>query len=387
MSKNKLGQYFTKNLQLKNKVYDFILNNPTTILEPSVGRGDLVDYVLSKNNQIQFDMFEIDNTIKLLNSIDSNKVIYKDFITTKINKTYDTIIGNPPYIRTKTSNLYIDFINKCVNLLNENGELIFIIPSDFFKLTCSVKVLNDILQKGTFTHIYHNDSETLFENANINVIVFRYCKNFNLPKTLYYNDNLLYLNNNNGLITFDNKINNNLYTFDDVFDICVGMVSGKEEIFKNDIGNIKLITGNNKIEKYIYIEKFPSEYNDINEYLIKNKEVLLSRKIKKFNDNNWFEWGAPRNIKYITNNLNKNCIYLYNLTRKSEVAFINKVNYFGGNLIMLVPKNLKTPDSFLKKILEYLNSSVFKNNFTFSKRFKIGHRQISNSIIPSFVFN
>jgi adenine-specific DNA-methyltransferase len=193
-----------------------------------------------------------------------------------------------------------------------------------------------------------------------------------------------------------------------VFDICVGMVSGKEEIFKNDIGNIKLITGNNKIEKYIYIEKFPSEYNDINEYLIKNKEVLLSRKIKKFNDNNWFEWGAPRNIKYITNNLNKNCIYLYNLTRKSEVAFINKVNYFGGNLIMLVPKNLKTShrleenpkgflktpdesllvsDKFLKKILEYLNSSVFKNNFTFSKRFKIGHRQISNSIIPSFIFN
>ena len=384
MSKNKLGQYFTKNLQLKNKVYDFILNNPTTILEPSVGRGDLVDYVLSKNNQIQFDMFEIDNTIKLLNSVDSAKVIYKDFINTKINKTYDTIIGNPPYIRTKTSNLYIDFINKCVNLLNENGELIFIIPSDFFKLTCSVKVLNDILQKGTFTHIYHNDSEKLFENANINVIVFRYCKNFNLPKTVYYNDKLLYLNNNNGLITFDNKINNNLYTFDDVFDICVGMVSGKEEIFKNDIGNIKLITGNNKIEKYIYIEKFPSEYTHINNYLLENKEMLLSRKIKKFNDNNWFEWGAPRNIKYITNNLNKNCIYLYNLTRKSEVAFINKVNYFGGNLIMLVPKNLNLN---LNKILQYLNSVEFKNNFIFSNRFKIGHRQISNSIFPSSLFN
>jgi len=384
MSKNKLGQYFTKNLELKNKVYDFILNNPTTILEPSVGRGDLVDYVLSKNNQIQFDMFEIDNTIKLLNSIPINQVIYKDFLTTKINKTYDTIIGNPPYIRTKTSNLYIDFINKCVNLLNENGELIFIIPSDFFKLTCSVKVLNDILQKGTFTHIYHNDNEKLFENANINVIVFRYCKNFNLPKTIYYNNKLLYLNNNNGLITFDNKINNNLYTFDDIFDICVGMVSGKEEIFKNNIGNIKLITGNNKIEKYIYIENFPSEYNNINEYLLKNKELLLSRKIKKFNDNNWFEWGAPRNIKYITNNLNKNCIYLYNLTRKSEVAFINKVNYFGGNLIMLVPKSTNLN---LKNILKYLNSNDFKNNFIFSKRFKIGHRQISNSIIPSSICN
>ena len=30
-----LGQYFTKNLSLKEKVYSFILNNPDIILEPS----------------------------------------------------------------------------------------------------------------------------------------------------------------------------------------------------------------------------------------------------------------------------------------------------------------------------------------------------------------
>ena len=39
------GQYFTKNVDLQKKVYEFIHNNPETILEPSVGRGDLVKYI------------------------------------------------------------------------------------------------------------------------------------------------------------------------------------------------------------------------------------------------------------------------------------------------------------------------------------------------------
>jgi hypothetical protein len=39
------GQYFTTNEQLKEKVVEFILNNPTTILEPSVGQGNLVFHI------------------------------------------------------------------------------------------------------------------------------------------------------------------------------------------------------------------------------------------------------------------------------------------------------------------------------------------------------
>ena len=36
----------------------------------------------------------------------------------------------------------------------------------------------------------------------------------------------------------------------------------------------------------------------------------------------------------------------------------------------------------LNTVLLYLNSDLFKENFIFSGRFKIGHRQISNSFIP-----
>jgi adenine-specific DNA-methyltransferase len=89
--------------------------------------------------------------------------------------------------------------------------------------------------------------------------------------------------------------------------------------------------------------------------------------------------GAPRNIKNVNNNLGKDCIYIYNLTRKQNIAFLGKVNYFSASLIMLKPKRICD----LKKIVTYLNSGEFKENFMFSGRFKIGHRQISNSYIPS----
>ncbi len=46
---------------------------------------------------------------------------------------------------------------------------------------------------------------------------------------------------------------------------------------------------------------------------------------------------------------------------------------------MLKPK--KTCN--LNNIVSYMNSEKFKDNFMFSGRFKIGHRQICNSYIPT----
>lgn len=74
----------------------------------------------------------------------------------------------------------------------------------------------------------------------------------------------------------------------------------------------------------------------------------------------------------------KDCIYVYNLTRKKMVSFVGKVQYFGGGLIMLVPKG----GCDLHKIVDYINSQPFKDNFTFSGRFKIGHRQLCYSTLP-----
>jgi len=380
MTKHNLGQYFTTNNELKEKVYEFILNKPINILEPSIGQGDLVVYITDKMPDVMFDMYEIDTKIKILDNVQKDKIIYGDFMKQTIVKTYKTIIGNPPYVKTKKGNLYIDFIEKCYNLLEEKGELIFIIPSDFLKLTCASKLLNIMLLNGSFTHIYHPHNEKLFDNASIDVIVFRYCKNLLVEQKTLYNNKSVYITNSNGLITFDDEKQNNNILFKDYFDIFVGLVSGKEAVYKNDkYGNIEILNGEDKLDKYIFIENYPCENKKINKYLMKHKTELIERKIKKFDENNWFEWGAPRNITAINSNIGKDCIYIYNLTRKINVAFIGKVKLFGGGLIMLIPKkkcNLIT-------ITTYINSDRFKNNFMFSGRFKIGHRQISNSYIPN----
>jgi len=378
--KNKLGQYFTTHHELKEKIFQFILNNPLTILEPCIGQGDLVLFIQNKIPTIEFDMYEIDTKIKLLDKIQKDDVIYGDFMEQNITRKYKTIIGNPPYVRTKKGNLYIDFTEKCYGLLEENGELIFIVPTDFLKLTSASKLLNIMMTNGTFTHIFHPHNEKMFVNASIDVIIFRYCKNNLIEKKILYNDKLLYVSNNKGLITFsEDEINNNVM-FHEYFDIYVGLVSGKEEVYKNEkLGNIEVLNGENKLDKYICIEKYPCENEEINKYLLEHKNELITRKIRKFNQNNWFEWGALRNITTIKNNIGEECIYIYNLTRKTNVSFLGKINYFGGGLIMLKPK--KHCD--LLRIISYINSDLFKHNFMFSGRFKIGHRQICNSYIPN----
>jgi adenine-specific DNA-methyltransferase len=381
-TKQKLGQYFTTHRDLKEKVVEFILNRPSNILEPSIGQGDLVTCIAEKKNDITFDMYEIDTTIPLLDKIEKHKVIYGDFMNQLISKTYKTIVGNPPYVRTKKGNLYIDFTEKCYNLLEENGELIFIVPSDFLKLTSASKLLNTMMTTGTFTHIFHPHNEKMFENASIDVIVFRYCKNnrTNLKKQVLYNDKLLFITNSNGLITFGEEENKNSVLFQDYFDTFVGLVSGKEEVYKNEeLGNIEVLNGEDRVDKYIFIDHYPCENEKINAHLIQYKKELMARGIRKFNENNWYEWGAPRNITTINANLGKDCIYMYNLTRKTNVAFVGKVGYFGGGLIMIKPKK----NCNLDNIVSYINSHTFKDNFTFSGRFKIGHRQICNSYIPS----
>tara|TARA_B110000037_G_scaffold195700_1_gene232294 strand:+ start:363 stop:1259 length:897 start_codon:yes stop_codon:yes gene_type:complete len=288
------GQYFTTNLILKKNIYKLILNNPKIILEPSVGQGDLVDYVLKQNKTIKFDLYELDETIELIKSINKKDIIYGDFLKQIIDSKYDTIIGNPPYIKTKKGNLYIDFIEKCYNLLNKNGELIFIVPSDFIKLTSSTKIINIMMKNGTFTHIFHPNNEKLFKNASIDVIIFRYCKNNKLSNKIYYNNTEKYLINTNGILTL--SINNdikNYKTFNDYFEIYVGMVSGKEKVFKNEkFGNINILNKKDKINKYILINTFPTNNNELNEHMLKNKSELIKRKIKKFNEKNWFKWGC-----------------------------------------------------------------------------------------------
>jgi len=373
MEKQK-GQFMTTNENLQNKLIDFIKNEPDTVLEPSVGQGHLIKKLFEKKPGIKVNTYEIDKKIKPI--IPKKYIKYKDFLKENITKKYKTIIGNPPFVKTDTINLYLQFIEKCFNLLDEKGELIFIVPSDFFKLTSSSQILKNMYQNGSFTDIYHPHNEHLFKSATIDVLIFRYCLDESLPKKCLYNDEEKSILINDGIIIFSNT--NLTRKIKDYFKVSVGLVSAKENVFQNNIlGNIDITTDFDENKKYILLKDFPSENIEIDSYLIKNKKDLLNRKIRKFNEDNWWQWGALRNYELMKDNRDLDCIYVRSLTRKNIIATTGKVNYFGAKLIMLLPKS-KMEKEELKEIVDFMNSEEFVKNHTYSGRFKIGHKELMN---------
>jgi len=379
------GQYFTTNAFLKESVRDLVLNDPERVLEPSVGRGDLVEILHHPPgiNYIQFDMYEIDLEIEMLPCVNAEQLIYGDFLVQKIDRKYKTIVGNPPYVKTATGNLYLDFVQRCHDLLEPEGELIFIVPSDFMKLTSAAPLLSHMMATGTFTHVIRPNDEGLFEHASIDVIVFRYCLDPQLDRTVLYNDEPKRLIETNGIITFtpmDAPVSTE--KIGDYFDVFVGMVSGREGVFKNaEFGTMDVRNGKDAVDKYIMIDQFPTEDAALNAYLLEHKADLNNRKIRRFNESNWFEWGALRNYGKVGARLGEGCVYVSTLTRSAEVAFVGTVAYFGGGLLALIPKADAPRKLELGKVAAFLNSTQFRDNYLYSGRFKIGHRQLCNCLL------
>jgi adenine-specific DNA-methyltransferase len=328
--------------------------------------------------------FEIDDKISPIITFNKcQRVIYGDFTKKVIHTKFKTIIGNPPYVKQKMGkNLYIKFVELCYEYLEDNGELLFIVPSDFIKLTSASKIINKMSENGSFTDFFFLHNEKLFKDASIDVVVFRYEKGLKTNKSLLYHSTYsthkeVYCNIHNGIVTFSDDKIESTKIIENMFDVYVGIVSGRDEIYKVSYGNIEVLSDQNRVDQFIYTEVFPTDNQQINDRLLSYKKELMERKIKKFSENNWFEWGAPRNIKNIIKNWGKDCIYVRNMTRKKEVAFIDKVRYFGGSLLCLVPKE-EIDFSYLKKICEYLNSDNCKKDYLYAGRFKIGHKQICN---------
>ena len=157
-----LGQVFTPNTIVKQMI-GLITNKPTTILEPSSGNGAFYTELIKQYDNVRG--LELDKTVAHRGAIIID--FFKDF------GKYDLIIGNPPYVENKkiTSkptnselthqpNLYMYFLEKSLKQLNENGELIFIIPTGWLLATSTSHLNKDI---------FNNYSIQYFEVIDENV--------------------------------------------------------------------------------------------------------------------------------------------------------------------------------------------------------------------------
>jgi adenine-specific DNA-methyltransferase len=376
MSKKELGQYFTVDDSLQKFVFDCTKNKNSILLEPSFGAGHLLKPFLAMNPNYPMVCCEVDKKIvPIVTFTDAQKVVYADFIKETYPMKFKTIVGNPPYVKVgKSKNLYLQFIEKCLSLLDVDGEMIFIVPSDFLKLTSAAELIRSMVGQGSFTDFLFPNDEKMFTDSVVDIVVFRYQKGLT-SRSCMKNGVAATWRFSEGIVTFGpaNTIEDATVSLGELFDCYVGFVSGRDEVFCNDLGKLEVLCDKDKVKKFICIETFPSGVKAVDDHLNAHKKELMERKIRKFGDTNWFTWGAIRNKAAIDERKGKDCIYVRTITRKTEVAFVGKVQYFSGTLLCLVPKE----DGLdLAPIVKILNSSDVKKDYIYSGRFKIGQKQV-----------
>ncbi|NLF54194.1 MAG: class I SAM-dependent methyltransferase, partial [Thauera phenolivorans] len=153
-----LGQIFTPEPVVRAMLA--LRRNPGRVLEPSCGDGAFLRQLPGAVG-LELDPDHCPPGARVM-----------DFFAYPEREVFDTIIGNPPYVRFQDipaatrrlidagpyaawadgrANLYLFFIAKCVRHLRPGGELIFITPRDFLKATSAVKLNRLLYEAGSIT--------------------------------------------------------------------------------------------------------------------------------------------------------------------------------------------------------------------------------------------
>lgn len=399
------GQFFTVNSIVQELMLGLLTQQESwKILEPSAGSGDLIKAFKNIYPHENIVGWEIDKNVIPQDEELSIKNV--DFFS-EADQTYEkyhTILGNPPYVAWKNveqetiissdkvkksysdkCNLYHLFIDKCIDLLEDDGEIVFIVPKEWLYSTSARPLREKIMRTGTITHIIDGGEEKVFSDADVPAImIFRYQKTQTNNHKIQYRKGLTknitvweektisQTKNNYWLILSPNKAEEikNWGTLGEHFEIKVGIVSGADKIFNINTHNDKELfkaEGTTKdylttkgIETFIdinHIQNFDNIPEHTKNYMLQHKKQLINRRIASFNENNWWKYGAIRNKNLMESN--KPRIYTYAKTRLTEPFFTNdEALYFSGGLLALFSKNdyLKEKD----EILKFLNSTLFR---------------------------
>lgn len=370
-----LGQVFTPPHIVSDMLA--LVQNNGRFLEPSCGNGAFYENLPSDKVGIELD-----------SSIACRGALELDFFSYPTSEKFDTIIGNPPYVRfqdikastkellkpfmtmfDERSNLYLFFIYKCVLHLNDGGELVFITPRDFLKSTASVRLNEFLFRTGSITHFVELGDKRIFTKAQPNCIIWRFEKaNFTRKTQCLKEFSCI-----NGQILFTKKA----YTipFNSLFFVKVGAVSGADSIFLSEKwGNVEFVGSQTcksaKTKKMIY-----GEYARECAYLQGFKAQLLQRKIKKFNEENWWEWGRD----YYKSEMPR--IYVNAKTRNKKPFFLHPCKAYDGSILAIFPK-FKTTSISLQKICDLLNSTDWEElGFVCDGRFLFSQRSLENVVL------
>ncbi|RDU59106.1 class I SAM-dependent methyltransferase [Helicobacter sp. MIT 14-3879] len=381
------------------------LENPR-FLEPSCGNGAFFKNLPSNKIGIELDKnvlleTKLESQIDFLDSnnltnpphhkeMTLSQILNIDFFDYPVSEKFDCIIGNPPYVRYQDildstkfllnsykkifdsrSNLYLFFIYKCILHLKDKGELVFITPRDFLKSTASIKLNEFIFSQGSITDFIDLGDKKIFEGAQPNCAIWRFEKgNFGRKTQCLRQFSCI-----NGQILFTKKS----YTipFSSLFFVKVGAVSGADYIFANkQWGNVEFVnssTAKSGTTKRMIYGKYASDCK----YLEQFKEKLMQRKIKKFGESNWWEWGRD----YYKSE--KPRIYVNTKTRNIKPFFLHSCKAYDGSVLAIFPK-FEVDSKTLEELCERLNNIDWEElGFVCDGRFLFSQRSLENCMLDS----
>jgi len=370
-----LGQVFTP-----PTVVNFMLDlcrNKGRALEPSAGDGAF--FQLLKERQTDCVAIEIDPNVA------PNGVEVGDFFDYPISEQFDTIIGNPPYVRfqdvavdTKNrlksdlfdarSNLFLFFIEKCVHHLKPGGELIFIVPREFIKLTAAKKLNAWLFAQGSITDFFETGDTRVFDEHTPNCAIFRFEKG-RMDRQMTDGRRFVEVDGQLMFLRDDYSVR-----FADLFTVKVGAVSGADQIFTHPKGNMEFVCSKTvetgETRRMLYGIKHP--------HLEKHKTELLERRVKPFDESNWWQWGRAFPI-----NLHPR-IYVNGRTRKPEPFFLHDCHSFDGAVLALFTKNQRMPRRELIECTMLLNKEVDwqELGFVCDGRFLFTQRSLQTCLLP-----
>lgn len=387
-----LGQFFTEEREV-----DFMLTlkrNQGRILEPSCGDGAFLKKLPGHTIAL-----EIDELVAPEGSI----VI--DFLDYSEENKFSSIIGNPPYVAhsrilegTKKkcesyeswsgkTNLFVIFIEKSLNHLEEGGEIIFIVPSVFFKATSCKDLNNKMFSEGSVTDLVLYGDKSPFVDAapEYETCIFRYQKGDYSRKTQTYKYSVAtktiekeciksyYVGDNGITFFFEGDVDvSSLYRIGDHFDVKVGGASGMDSFFEDNLrGNKDFVfsrTRQTGETRRMICEQEPTKW------LKENVVKLVERRIKKvWTHKDWWKWGRPQPA------MDGRRFYVNGKTRVESPFFTHESDNYDGAVLAIFPKEEALDAERSARVFNTVDWDMF--SMKTGKRYHFKQRLLENCFL------
>lgn len=393
-----LGQVFTPDevvaamLALRRRV--------GRILEPSAGNGAFLTKLPSNAVGIEYDAVHC-----------PAGALNQDFFDYPTTEQFASIMGNPPYVRFQEiqestrallekqgrlarydgrTNLYVFFIDKCLEHLLPGGELIFITPRDFLKSTSARALNRRLFQMGRLTHVIDLGDAHIFENALPNCLIWRFERGQTTDQMRYarlgnpdwrrqitqpvWADYAQF--EQDGFLYFTKTVYP--LRLSQIASVRVGAVSGADAIFEQPSAQNREFVysqtaATGQTRSMIWCDPWESTVPP--RELYPHKSALINRHVRHFGEHNWWHWGrkhfqseAPR-------------IYVNHKTRKPRPFFLHPCLDYDGSVLAIFPHD---PHVDIQALTQALNALDWAElGFVCDNRYLFSQRALSQAPLPA----